>query len=50
LWDGGHIKFWSPATLTQLLNREGYDVVRITGSGRVRWFWKSMIVVARKRT
>jgi SAM-dependent methyltransferase len=49
LWDGGHVKFWSPATITQLLTREGYDVVRITGSGRVRWFWKSMIVVARKR-
>jgi 2-polyprenyl-3-methyl-5-hydroxy-6-metoxy-1,4-benzoquinol methylase len=50
LWDGGHIKFWSPATLRQLLTQEGYDVERVTGSGRVRWFWKSMIVVARKRT
>jgi 2-polyprenyl-3-methyl-5-hydroxy-6-metoxy-1,4-benzoquinol methylase len=49
LWDGGHIKFWSPATITRLLTQEGYDVVSITGSGRVRWFWKSMIVVARKR-
>jgi 2-polyprenyl-6-hydroxyphenyl methylase/3-demethylubiquinone-9 3-methyltransferase len=50
LWDGGHIKFWSPATLTMLLNEAGYDVVKVTGAGRVRWFWKSMIVVARKRT
>jgi 2-polyprenyl-3-methyl-5-hydroxy-6-metoxy-1,4-benzoquinol methylase len=49
LWDGGHIKFWSPATLTQLLGKEGFDVVQTTGAGRVRWFWKSMIVVARKR-
>jgi 2-polyprenyl-3-methyl-5-hydroxy-6-metoxy-1,4-benzoquinol methylase len=50
LWDGGHIKFWSAATLTQLLTREGYDVIQVSGAGRLRWFWKSMIVVARKRT
>jgi 2-polyprenyl-6-hydroxyphenyl methylase/3-demethylubiquinone-9 3-methyltransferase len=50
LWDGGHIKFWSPATITQLLVRERFDVVRIGGAGRIPWFWKSMIVVARKRT
>jgi 2-polyprenyl-3-methyl-5-hydroxy-6-metoxy-1,4-benzoquinol methylase len=50
LWDGGHIKFWSPATLTQLLAKEGYDVVKVTGVGRLRWFWKSMIAVARKRS
>jgi 2-polyprenyl-3-methyl-5-hydroxy-6-metoxy-1,4-benzoquinol methylase len=50
LWDGGHIKFWSPATLTQLLAKDGYDVVEVTGVGRLRWLWKSMIVVARKRS
>jgi 2-polyprenyl-6-hydroxyphenyl methylase/3-demethylubiquinone-9 3-methyltransferase len=50
LWDGGHIKFWSPATISQLLIQEAYDVVRVTGSGRLPWFWKSMIAVARKRT
>jgi 2-polyprenyl-3-methyl-5-hydroxy-6-metoxy-1,4-benzoquinol methylase len=49
LWDGGHIKFWSPATITQLLTQQGFEVVRVTGSGRFRWFWKSMVVVARKR-
>jgi 2-polyprenyl-3-methyl-5-hydroxy-6-metoxy-1,4-benzoquinol methylase len=49
LWDGGHIKFWSPATLTQLLEEAGYDVVAVSGVGRMRWFWKSMIVVGRKR-
>jgi 2-polyprenyl-3-methyl-5-hydroxy-6-metoxy-1,4-benzoquinol methylase len=49
LWDGGHVKFWSPATLTQLLNQEGYDVVRVVGAGRLPWLWKSMVVVARKR-
>jgi 2-polyprenyl-3-methyl-5-hydroxy-6-metoxy-1,4-benzoquinol methylase len=49
LWDGGHVKFWSPATITQLLDRAGFDVIKITGAGRVRWLWKSMIVVARKR-
>src|SRR5947209_2559215 len=50
LWDGGHIKFWSPATITQLLDGEGFDVVKVTGAGRLRWLWKSMIVLARKRT
>jgi 2-polyprenyl-3-methyl-5-hydroxy-6-metoxy-1,4-benzoquinol methylase len=50
LWDGGHIKFWSPATIAQLLDREGFDVVKVTGAGRLRWFWKSMIVLAQKRS
>jgi 2-polyprenyl-6-hydroxyphenyl methylase/3-demethylubiquinone-9 3-methyltransferase len=49
LWDGGHVKFWSPATLTRLLNREGFDVVKVGGVGRLPWLWKSMIVAGRKR-
>ena len=49
LWEGGHIKFWSPATLTTLLRQGGFDVVRVAGAGRAPWLWKSMIVTARKR-
>jgi len=48
LWDGGHIKFWSRATLTALLEERGFRVIRFEGAGRVPLLWKSMIVTARK--
>jgi len=48
-WDGGHIKFWSYKTLSQLLNQSGFRVVRFIGAGRLPFLWKSMIVVAQKR-
>jgi 2-polyprenyl-3-methyl-5-hydroxy-6-metoxy-1,4-benzoquinol methylase len=48
LWHGGHIKFWSRATLSQLLRENGFEVVGFSGVGRVPWLWKSMIVVARR--
>jgi 2-polyprenyl-3-methyl-5-hydroxy-6-metoxy-1,4-benzoquinol methylase len=47
-WDGGHIKFWSRKTLSQLLNETGFRVVQFIGAGRLPFLWKSMIVVARK--
>jgi 2-polyprenyl-3-methyl-5-hydroxy-6-metoxy-1,4-benzoquinol methylase len=47
-WDGGHIKFWSCRTLSQLLNETGFRVVRFIGAGRLPFLWKSMIVVAEK--
>jgi len=49
LWHGGHIKFFSRSTLTQLLDESGFDVISFAGVGRVPWLWKSMVVVARKR-
>ena len=48
LWHGGHIKFWSRTTLTQLLAKEGFVAERFLGVGRVPWLWKSMILVMRK--
>ncbi len=48
LWDGGHIKFWSRATLSALLEEAGFGVVAVEGVGRVPLLWKGMIVVARK--
>jgi 2-polyprenyl-6-hydroxyphenyl methylase/3-demethylubiquinone-9 3-methyltransferase len=48
LWDGGHIKFWSRATLTTLLHEHGFEVIRFEGAGRIPWLWKSMIVTARR--
>lgn len=46
LWHGGHIKFWSRATITELLEKCGYKVVRFDGVGRIPYVWKSMVVVA----
>jgi 2-polyprenyl-3-methyl-5-hydroxy-6-metoxy-1,4-benzoquinol methylase len=48
LWHGGHIKFWSERTLTQLLEANGFAVQRCIGVGRLPWLWKSMILIARK--
>jgi len=48
LWDGGHIKFWSRKTLTELLKEQGFQEVQFCGAGRFPYIWKSMILVARK--
>ncbi len=48
LWDGGHIKFWSRATLAQLLSEEWFTVTDFIGTGRLPYLWKSMIVICRK--
>lgn len=47
-WHGGHIKFWSAATLGKLLTDAGFEVVGFTGVGRAPYLWKSMILTARK--
>lgn len=47
LWHGGHIKFWSRKTLTQLLEDNGFEVIDFYGAGRLPWLWKSMILVAK---
>jgi hypothetical protein len=48
LWHGGHIKFWSRATLTRLLEDNGFRVTRFDAVGRLPFLWKSMILTARK--
>jgi len=47
-WEGGHIKFFSPRTLTRMLSTAGYRDFRFRNAGRVRWLWKSMVCRARK--
>lgn len=42
--DGGHIKFFSPATVTQVAEASGFSRIAIFGAGRVPLLWKSMIV------
>lgn len=44
LWDGGHIKFWSRKTLSQLLGEKGFNQMKFTGCGRLPFLWKSMIM------
>jgi len=49
LWYGGHIKMWSRATLSKLLEKKGFEVVNFQGCGRIPYFWKSMIIKVQLR-
>lgn len=46
LWDGGHIKFFSPRTLSQLVADAGFSVRSFHFHGRAPYLWKNMICVA----
>lgn len=48
LWHGGHIKFWSRATLTRLLAENGFRVIGFSGVGRFPYLWKNMVLLAQK--
>ena len=48
LWDHGQIKFWSVATLGELLREAGFVDLRFERVGRVPTLAKSMIASARK--
>lgn len=48
LWDHGHIKFWSVATLGGLLRGTGFEVLRFHRLGRNPALAKSMVAVARR--
>jgi 2-polyprenyl-3-methyl-5-hydroxy-6-metoxy-1,4-benzoquinol methylase len=43
LWDGGHVKFFSVSTLTQLLETENYRNIKFKFSGRTPFLWTSML-------
>lgn len=47
LWDGGHVKFFSRATLRSLVE-EDLVVRRIGGAGRFPGLWKSLVLLAVK--
>ena len=49
LWEGGHIKFWSKATLGKLLSENGFQVKEFKGIGRAPYLWRSMLFVAVKQ-
>ncbi len=46
-WHGGHIKFWSRATLIRILTDAGFTVTAFKGCGRIPYLWKSMIIKAK---
>src|ERR1700744_2599842 len=46
-WHGGHIKFWSRQSLSDLLEKQGFSIIAFKGCGRLPYFWKSMIIKAR---
>jgi 2-polyprenyl-3-methyl-5-hydroxy-6-metoxy-1,4-benzoquinol methylase len=47
LWHGGHIKFWSRQTLSELLTQQGFAIESFHGTGRLPYLWKSMVLIAR---
>jgi 2-polyprenyl-3-methyl-5-hydroxy-6-metoxy-1,4-benzoquinol methylase len=49
LWDGGHIKLWSKATLSQLLLETGFENLEFRGAGRLPWLWMTMVMSADRR-
>jgi 2-polyprenyl-3-methyl-5-hydroxy-6-metoxy-1,4-benzoquinol methylase len=44
--EGGHIKFWSVQTLSQLLRTAGFSEIAMRGAGRYPYLWKSMVLRA----
>jgi len=50
LHDGGHIKFFSVATLSALMAIHGFVDLNFSYYGRAPWLWKNMICHARKGT
>ena len=48
LWDGGHIKFFSIKTLSELIQETGFDRLQFYRLGRIPILGKSMVAVFRK--
>lgn len=48
LWDFGHIKFWSCRTLSTLLTEQGFHDIQFRGAGRIPYFWKSIVILAKR--
>ena len=48
LWDGGHIKLFSAATLTRLLTQTGFSDISVYRAGRIPPLAKTMIALGHK--
>lgn len=46
-WDGGHIKFFSVASLQRMVEETGFEVERFEFFGRLPLLWTNMICIAR---
>ncbi len=46
--DGEHVRFFTRASLTRLLEEAGLRVMRLQGLGRAWPFYKSMIAITEK--
>jgi SAM-dependent methyltransferase len=44
LWDGGHIKLWSRASLGALLMEKRFENVTFQGAGRLPYLWMTMVM------
>jgi len=47
-WDGGHIKFFSVASLRRMVGEAGFQKISFRFAGRFAYVWKSMICIAEK--
>jgi len=47
-WDGGHIKFFSVKSATEMAREAGFHRIESDGVGRVPWLWKSMFLICEK--
>jgi 2-polyprenyl-3-methyl-5-hydroxy-6-metoxy-1,4-benzoquinol methylase len=45
---GGHIKFWSRQSLTDLFAKGGFTELSFEGAGRLPFLWKSMVMIFKK--
>lgn len=48
-WAGGHIKFWSIKTLTELATETSFDICKVYRLGRVPIFAKTMMFILQKQ-
>lgn len=44
LWEGGHIKLWDRATLSQLFEEAGFINLQFRGAGRLPYLWMTMVM------
>ena len=44
LYRGGHIKFWSRKTLSQLFAETGFHNLQFRGAGRIPYIWMTMLI------
>jgi SAM-dependent methyltransferase len=47
-WDGGHIKFFSVKSLSQMVGAAGFEVDGFRFFGRVPFLWRDMICIAKR--